>query len=142
MLSVVLPSRGEATSLPARAVVRWSAIRLRVCRVDEAQIIKDGMESHGQAALHQVLRAITTYEREMLEELRALVEMESPSSEKGLVDFCGAHLREQFERLGCEVTMVAGENFVDHLQMHFPRRAGGTPGTLLEHFDTAYDAGT
>src|SRR5258706_5508030 len=123
MLSVVLPSRGEATSLPARAVVRWSAIGLRVWRVDEAQIIKDGMESHGQAALHQVLRAITTYERAMLEELRALVEMESPSSDKALVDFCGAYLRERFERLGGAVTVFASERFGDHLQIDFPGRA-------------------
>jgi glutamate carboxypeptidase len=96
------------------------------------------MESPMQA----VLRAVRSHEQEMLAELRALVELESPSSEKALVDLCGVHLRESFERLGGHCTLLAVEKYGDHLQVDFPGRAGGKPVMLLGHFDTVYDAGT
>lgn len=90
----------------------------------------------------QVLRSVQGYEKEMLAELQALVELESPSSGKALVDFCGVHLREVFEKLGGRITMIASEKFGDHLQVDFAGRSGGQPVMLLGHFDTVYAAGT
>lgn len=88
-----------------------------------------------------VLRAIEGRKERMLESLRLLVELESPSSDKSMVDILGAHLASEFSRLGGRVTVHSQPIFGDHLQVDFDG-ASGKPVMLLGHFDTVWDSGT
>ncbi len=94
-----------------------------------------------KATAKAVLRAIEARQDKMLESLRLLVEMESPSSDKGLVDILGAHLAGEFSRLGGHVTVHSQPIFGDHLQVDFDGESG-KPVMLLGHFDTVWDCGT
>ena len=92
--------------------------------------------------LRALLRSIEAHQADMLESLRLLVEMESPSSAKSTVDILGAHLATEFERLGGEVTVHSQPVFGDHLEIQFNGSSGGKPVMLLGHFDTVWDVGT
>jgi len=96
----------------------------------------------GGEMAREVIRRIETQRNQMLESLRLLVEMESPSSNKAAVDFLGAHLATEFARLGGKVTVHGQPVFGDHLEVQFEGRAGGKPVMLLGHFDTVWDIGT
>jgi glutamate carboxypeptidase len=96
----------------------------------------------GDQLARDVLRRIDARQREMLETLRTLVEMESPSSNKAAVDFLGAHLAAEFVRLGGKVTVQGQPVFGDHLEAQFAGRAGSKPVMLLGHFDTVWEMGT
>lgn len=78
----------------------------------------------------------------MVQALRELVEMESPTHDKQLVDRLGKRLGEEFQRLGGQVTFHRRPESGDHLQVDFPGGQGGAPVMLLGHFDTVWDAGT
>jgi glutamate carboxypeptidase len=92
--------------------------------------------------LRELLRRIEDRERQMLESLRTLVEMESPSSDKPAVDFLGGHLAADFVRMGGKVTVHSQPVFGDHLEVQFAGRADGKPVMLLGHFDTVWGMGT
>jgi glutamate carboxypeptidase len=80
-------------------------------------------------------------QNEMLADIRALVEMESPSSDKPAVDRLGKVIGEKFAAIGGRVIFHRARNFGDHLQVDFTG-AGGKPIMLLGHFDTVWDMGT
>lgn len=83
---------------------------------------------------------------DMLETLRRLVEMESPSDNKPALDQLGEYLAQEFERLGGKVTFDRQKDAGDNLKAEFPGTA--IPGTadkpvlLLGHFDTVWPLGT
>jgi glutamate carboxypeptidase len=79
---------------------------------------------------------------EMVETLRALVELESPSNNKAAVDRLGQHLAAVFERAGASVKFHRTANYGDHLQADFPGDESRKPILLLGHFDTVWDVGT
>jgi glutamate carboxypeptidase len=79
---------------------------------------------------------------EMVETIRELVEIESPSDHKASADRMGASLAEKFASIGGTTKMHAAEKFGDHLQVNFPGRADAKPVLLLGHFDTVYPLGT
>jgi glutamate carboxypeptidase len=79
---------------------------------------------------------------EMLAVLKQMVEIESPSDNKGAVDNLGAYLAREFERLGGKVKIYPAEKYGDHLRAEFPGRAGAKPLLLLGHFDTVWPLGT
>src|SRR5712671_3777685 len=96
------------------------------------QIIKDRLQRVARDAImagkpksgevggemaREVIRRIETQRNQMLESLRLLVEMESPSSNKAAVDFLGAHLATEFARLGGKVTVHGQPVFGDHLEV-------------------------
>jgi glutamate carboxypeptidase len=86
------------------------------------------------------------HEGEMLSLLRKMVEIESPSDDKGAVDHMGAFLAEAFERLGGQITFYPQEAAGNHLKAEFAGeasdRATGKPVLLLGHFDTVWPMGT
>jgi glutamate carboxypeptidase len=81
----------------------------------------------------------------LVDTIRQMAEMESPSDDKAAVDRLGTWLGARFEKLGGEVRFHAQPRFGNHLQVDFAAReeAGKRkPILLLGHFDTVYELGT
>ena len=79
---------------------------------------------------------------QMVDTVRQLVEIESPSDNKKAVDQIAALLAGRFERLGGHSKFHRTQNFGDHLQVDFAGKRGGKPILLLGHYDTVYPIGT
>jgi len=78
----------------------------------------------------------------MVEAIRQMVEIESPSDNKLAVDRLGRWLAGKFEALGGHSKFHRTADFGDHLQVDFPGRDRRQPALLLGHFDTVYPMGT
>ena len=78
----------------------------------------------------------------MLETVRQMVEIESPSDNKAAVDRLGRWLAGKFEALGGHSKFHRATDFGDHLQVDFPGRDRRPPVLLLGHLDTVYPLGT
>ena len=78
----------------------------------------------------------------MLETVRQMVEIESPSDNKAAVDRLGRWLAGKFEALGGHSKFHRAIDFGDHLQVDFPGRDRRQPVLLLGHLDTVYPLGT
>ena len=89
------------------------------------------------------LRYLTERRNELVETIRHMAEMESPSDNKAAVDQLGVWLKARFEKLGGKVRVHAQPRFGNHLQVEFAgTNATKKPILLLGHFDTVYDLGT
>jgi len=75
---------------------------------------------------------------EMVQTLRQLVEMESPSDNKQAADRLSATLAGRFEGLAGHAKFHRTPDYGDHLQADFAGRRGGPPVLLLGHYDTVY----
>lgn len=75
-------------------------------------------------------------------DIRALVEIESPSDNKAAVDRIGQAVATKFAALGGVVRFHPARDFGNHLQIDFSARAAGKPVLLLGHYDTVYPLGT
>ncbi len=80
--------------------------------------------------------------QEIVQTIRQLVEIESPTDTKQSVDRLGAMLAGRFEKLGGHSMFHRVANFGDHLQVDFSGKRGGKPVLLLGHLDTVYPMGT
>jgi glutamate carboxypeptidase len=78
----------------------------------------------------------------MVEAIRQMVEIESPSDNKLAVDRLGRWLAGKFEALGGHSKFHRSADFGDHLQVDFPGRDRRQPALLLGHLDTVYPLGT
>jgi glutamate carboxypeptidase len=78
----------------------------------------------------------------MLALLKRLVELESPSTDKGAVDRIGKVVTEELEASGAEVRELPSERFGNHLRA----TAGGSSADgqllVLGHMDTVWELGT
>lgn len=81
-------------------------------------------------------------EDQIVQTIRQLVEVESPSDNKQSVDQLGELLAGRFEALGGHAKFHRVRNFGDHLQVDFAGAGGGKPVMLLGHLDTVYPMGT
>lgn len=81
------------------------------------------------------------HQPEMLDVLRRVVEMESPSDSKEALDRLGQFLGVEFSRLGAQVTFSEQSQAGNHLKAQFSGD-GGNPVLLLGHFDTVWPLGT
>jgi glutamate carboxypeptidase len=79
---------------------------------------------------------------QIIQTIRQLVEIESPSENKQAVDRLGALLAGRFEGLSGHAKLHRTKNFGDHLQADFEGARGGKPVLLLGHLDTVYPIGT
>lgn len=81
---------------------------------------------------------------QILDSIRQLVEIESPSDLKQAVDRLGTVVGSRFAELGGRIHVHHAEKFGDHLQIDF--KASGSakqkPILLLGHLDTVYPVGT
>ena len=79
----------------------------------------------------------------MLDDLRAFVEIESPSDDKAAADrfarFLGQFLP---ARLDCRLEVIQQERFGNHVRMEIGPRSGVKPIVMLGHFDTVWALGT
>jgi len=78
----------------------------------------------------------------MVDMIRRLVEMESPSDNKPAVDRCSAFAAEEFAALGGRAQFHRVSEFGNHLQVDFPGETQQKPVLLLGHYDTVYPMGT
>lgn len=78
----------------------------------------------------------------MLQTIRALVEVESPSDNKAAADRIGTLLARQFQELGGKARLHPATHYGDNLQIDFPGTSQRKPVLLLGHFDTVYPLGT
>jgi glutamate carboxypeptidase len=90
------------------------------------------------------LRYFKKHQSKIVETIRQLVEIESPSDVKQSVDRLGTVLASRFAELGGRILVHAAEKFGNHLQIEFkgsgPRNQ--KPVLLLGHMDTVYPIGT
>ena len=93
------------------------------------------------------LRYFSEHRPRIVDTIRELVEIESPSDNKAAVDRIAAFLALKFETLGGRTQLHRSNDFGDSLQINFagPLRgpsAGRKPVLLLGHYDTVYPLGT
>src|SRR6266568_2071417 len=89
------------------------------------------------------LRYFRKQQSQIVETIRQLVEIESPSDVKQAVDRLGAVLASRFAELGGRVRFHAAEKFGNHLQVDFKSaHRRHEPALLLGHLDTVYSVGT
>jgi glutamate carboxypeptidase len=91
------------------------------------------------------LRYFERLQGQMVETVRELVEIESPSDNKPAVDRIAEFLAQKFEALGGGTRFHRSNNFGDSLQIDFESRPGSPnrkPVLLLGHHDTVYPLGT
>src|SRR6476646_7137393 len=88
-----------------------------------------------------LLQYCEEHRADMLDVLKRMVELESPSDNKAAVDRLGEYLAQQFESLGGKVTFFPQETCGAHLKVDF-RGDNGKPVLLLGHFDTVWPLGT
>jgi glutamate carboxypeptidase len=99
-----------------------------------------------QPAWADRLRYFSVHQDRMVDTIRDLVEIESPSDNKPAVDRIAAFLAPRFEALGGRTHFHRSNDFGDSLQIDFaaPSReaASRRPVLLLGHYDTVYPLGT
>ena len=78
----------------------------------------------------------------MVDTIRRLVELESPSDNKQAVDRCSAFVAEEFAARGGRAEFHRAHDFGNHLQVDFPGETQQKPVLLLGHYDTVYPLGT
>jgi glutamate carboxypeptidase len=105
-------------------------------------IIPHHMTGSNQYQTAPLLQFCKEHQSEMLNLLKQMVEIESPSDNKAAVDNLGAYLARELERMGGKVKLYPTEKYGDHLYAEFPGRAGARPLLLLGHFDTVWPLGT
>ena len=77
---------------------------------------------------------------DMLAELEELVNMESPSDRKDLLDAFSSNLAAKFEALGAKTQVIPQAKAGNHLRVEYG--TGSEQVLLLCHFDTVFSAGT
>jgi glutamate carboxypeptidase len=95
-----------------------------------------------QPAWSDRLRFFTEHQREIVNTICELVEIESPSDNKPAVDRIAAFLAQKFEALGGRTQLHRSNDFGNSLQVNFAGNANRKPVLLLGHYDTVYPLGT
>lgn len=82
-------------------------------------------------------------EQWLLETVKSLVRLESPTTDKAAVDRCGNELRRRLEAIGAGVVQLPRDHRGNHLRAEFAsaRASGGKQILLLGHFDTVWPVG-
>lgn len=97
-----------------------------------------------RSASHDRLHYFEQRRDQIVETIRQLVEIESPSDDKPSVDRIAAFLVEKFEALGGKTQLRRSSEFGDSLQVDFAAAPDSSrkPVLLLGHYDTVYPVGT
>jgi glutamate carboxypeptidase len=97
---------------------------------------------HMKAEASALLSFLQQRRQAMVETLRQMVELESPSDNKTAVDRLGEHLAQQFAAAGGQPRFHRQSERGNHLQVDFPGANSQPPAMLLGHFDTVWALGT
>lgn len=91
-----------------------------------------------------LLKGAKTREKQLLDLLRALVELESPSDDKAAVDRCLVYTAKAAVALGAQIKRRRSKAAGDILEARFnpPKRSKARPVLLLGHLDTVWPMGT
>lgn len=82
-------------------------------------------------------------QNQIVDTIRQLVEIESPSDVKAAVDRLGTVLASRFGELGASVRVHKADKFGNHLEVRLPATTRqAKPVLLLGHMDTVYPIGT
>ena len=95
-----------------------------------------------QPSLADHLKYFEERREKMVETIRQLVEVESPSDDKAAVDRLAVLLAGRFEGLGGHSKFHRVQDFGNHLQVDFGSERRAKPVLLLGHYDTVYPVGT
>lgn len=108
----------------------------------ETKIVESTIASLWQGRL----RYFEERQDQIVETIRELVQLESPSDNKQAVDRIAAFLAHRFEALGGRTKLHRSTDFGDSLQIDFGGKGSGQqkqkPVLLLGHYDTVYPLGT
>jgi glutamate carboxypeptidase len=86
------------------------------------------------------LTYLQKHQKDILDDLRRLVQAESPSYEKEYVDRCGNELQVLFRKyFGIEAEVIQQATTGNHLR--FTYGTGDSQILILTHFDTVWDIG-
>ena len=90
-----------------------------------------------------LLDAVNGHSDRLLDDLRAFVELESPSDEKtstdGFAEFLAGFVA---RRLDCRIDVLEQQSYGNHVRMEVGPAGAGKPILLLGHFDTVWPLGT
>jgi len=81
-------------------------------------------------------------QEQLLSDLKAMVEMESPSSDKAALDHLAEFLATRLEHYGAHAQIHSAAETGNHVQADFPGVTDTKPVLLLGHIDTVWDLGT
>jgi glutamate carboxypeptidase len=109
--------------------------------------VKKMPASVSQPAWDDRLRYFSGHQNQIVQRIRELVEIESPSDHKPSADRMASLLASEFEALGGRVKLHRSADYGDSLQIDFPQcshtqSANRRPILLLGHHDTVYPLGT
>ena len=90
--------------------------------------------------MKKVLATLEELLPEGIEFLEQMVDMESPTFDKPLVDKLGKYVAGRFESVGGQVSFTPVQGFGNHLRVGFAGQ-GDRPILLLGHIDTVFPAG-
>jgi glutamate carboxypeptidase len=90
--------------------------------------------------MKDLLNRLRNDQQQMLKLLEAMVNMDSPSPDKNLVDQFSRFVGTQLESIGGRVEYIPVERFGDHLLVRFGGKSK-EPILLLGHIDTVFSAG-
>ena len=88
----------------------------------------------------KILAYLRDCQDDMVEDLKQLIELESPTLHKPSVDKLGGFLAERLRALGGAVEVIPKEEVGDVLRSRWNPGAGGV--VILSHMDTVWDVGT
>ena len=89
--------------------------------------------------MHSVLKYMKDHTPDMLDMLKILVEIESPSTDKVATDKISAYLRDQFAALGCQAELLPQTTQGNHVRAEWG--SGREQILVLCHMDTVWSVG-
>jgi len=88
------------------------------------------------------VEAVRARRGEMLDTLKTIVELESPSADKAAVDRLVTHLRERIGAAGGEIEALPQNDYGDLTVARWPGNEGQKPLLVMTHIDTVWPIGT
>ncbi len=88
----------------------------------------------------QILQYLRDHQDDMVEHLKQLIELESPTSSKPAVDKLGEVLAKELKELGGDISKIPQEEVGDLVRGRWNAGDGGV--LILSHMDTVWDVGT
>lgn len=83
------------------------------------------------------------HQASMIEDLEKLVNMETPSGDKVLLDRCAKYLEDYFlDNLTCKVSVLENKSAGNNILVRFNQESKLKPVLLLSHYDTVFPEGT
>ena len=98
--------------------------------------------TQAQSSPSMLLDYLVRRRAEMVEELRRLVELETPSGDEAALQEAAEVVKQRWRSLGAEVTAHLAPGAGPHLEIRLPGPAELRPALVLGHLDTVYPRGT